>query len=405
MDGIFLTEITIEHVRHLRDIVIPLSSDMRKTLILTGQNGSGKTSVLQALGDFLRFTAKIPGDLNEKELIRFQVELTEQRMLHMASFDQELSPRQSLTKVIGISSKCTHWKKMKKSCQNGSFILDYFADEREIQVDISNHVEKVDFKSAYPMNDNPSRDFVKYMVDIKVRQALANMKEEGSRVAEIEDWFQRFQDVLRKLYNDPPLTLDFDIDTFRFTIHATNREPFDFNTMSMGYSAIFNIITDLIMRMEAKSPGHYNMEGIVLIDEIETHLHVELQKKIVPILTELFPNIQFIMTTHSPFVLQSAENAVIYDLEKRVLVRDGLANLPYEGIVEGYFGVDTLSAELKEKFQRYQELIQKKELTDGDYVEIDRLESYLDEIPHYLAPGWAAEYRRLKLEFSMREGA
>ena len=405
MDGIFLTEITIKHVRHLRDIVIPLSSDMRKTLILTGQNGSGKTSVLQSLRDFLRFTAKIPGDLNEKELIRFQVKLTEQRMLHMASFDQELSPRQSLTKVIGISSKCTHWKKMKKSCQNGSFILDYFADEREIQVDISNHVEKVDFKPAYPMNDNPSKDFVKYMVDIKVRQALANMKEEGSRVAEIEDWFQRFQDVLRKLYNDPDLTLDFNIDTFRFTIHAANREPFDFNTMSMGYSAIFNIITDLIMRMEAKSPGHYNMEGIVLIDEIETHLHVELQKKIVPILTELFPNIQFIMTTHSPFVLQSAENAVIYDLEKRVLVRDGMANLPYEGIVEGYFGVDTLSAELKEKFQRYQELIQKKELTDGDYVEIDRLESYLDEIPHYLAPGWAAEYRRLKLEFSMREGA
>ena len=105
MDGIFLTEITIKHVRHLRDIVIPLSSDMRKTLILTGQNGSGKTSVLQALGDFLRFTAKIPGDLNEKELIRFQVELTEQRMLHMASFDQELSPRLGFPPSVHIGRK------------------------------------------------------------------------------------------------------------------------------------------------------------------------------------------------------------------------------------------------------------------------------------------------------------
>ena len=42
---------------------------------------------------------------------------------------------------------------------------------------------------------------------------------------------------------------------------------------------------------------------------------MELQKEIVPILTELFPNIQFILTTHSPFILNSAKNAVVYDLE------------------------------------------------------------------------------------------
>ena len=42
-------------------------------------------------------------------------------------------------------------------------------------------------------------------------------------------------------------------------------DPFDFNTMSMGYSAVFDIICDLMMRMEGK---HYGLEGIVLIDEI-----------------------------------------------------------------------------------------------------------------------------------------
>ena len=153
-----------------------------------------------------------------------------------------------------------------------------------------------------------------------------------------------------------------------------------------------------MMRME--SQRRYDLEGIVLIDEVETHLHVELQKKIVPILTELFPNIQFIMTTHSPFVLNSAPNAVVYDLEKHMLVENGLTNLPYEGIVEGYFGADLLSQELREKFEKYRQLVQKSDLTDEDFVKAAELEMYLDEVPDYLALGIATEYSRLKLEFA-----
>ena len=171
--------------------------------------------------------------------------------------------------------------------------------------------------------------------------------------------------------------------------------------MSSGYAAIFEIINDLIMRMEAKSGlrTEFDMEGIVLVDEIETHLHLDLQKKILPTLTTLFPNIQFIITTHSPFILSSLDNAVIYDLQNRILVENGLENLPYEGIVEGYFKV---SEELREKFERYKDLVSKDELSDEEYEEMDKLEFYLDEIPDYLAKELASEYSRLKLEFSNR---
>ena len=100
-----------------------------------------------------------------------------------------------------------------------------------------------------------------------------------------------------------------------------------------------DIIADMMIRMEKITDKSFRfmLPGIVLIDEIETHLHLELQKKILRILTELFPNIQFIVSTHSPFVLNSLENAVIYDLENHTLVENGLANVPYDGIVEGYF--------------------------------------------------------------------
>ena len=141
-----------------------------------------------------------------------------------------------------------------------------------------------------------------------------------------------------------------------------------------------------------------------MIDEIETHLHLELQKKIMELLTIMFPNVQFIVSTHSPFILNSLENVVIYDLEQKTLVNSntGLSNIPYDGIVEGYFGASRLSDELADKFQRYKELAVKNNLTDDDIEEITQLEMYLDEIPDYLNLNITTEYQKIKLELSQR---
>ena len=160
---------------------------------------------------------------------------------------------------------------------------------------------------------------------------------------------------------------------------------------------MLDIVLDIMMRMqhETQRSFDYHLPGIVLIDEIETHLHLELQKTIIPLLTTIFPNIQFIMTSHSPFILNSLKNVVIYDLENHILVEDGLENVPYDGIVEGYFGADKLSNTLKEKFRRYKDLVTKKKLSDDELCEIAELELYLNEIPDYLALSIATEYQTL----------
>lgn len=48
--------------------------------------------------------------------------------------------------------------------------------------------------------------------------------------------------------------------------------------MSDGYSAVLSIITELILRMEVHNMGTYDLQGVVLIDELETHLHVDTKK-------------------------------------------------------------------------------------------------------------------------------
>ncbi len=116
------------------------------------------------------------------------------------------------------------------------------------------------------------------------------------------------------------------------------REPFRLvdNQLSDGFSSVLQLVSELLLRMEAVTAGSYEVSGIVLIDEIETHLHIKLQKAILPFLTDFFPNIQFIVTTHSPFVLTSLNDAVVFDLESKSR-RENMAPMSASTVVEEYF--------------------------------------------------------------------
>ena len=407
MENTFLTSVDIQKVRHLHDISIPLSDKERKHLILTGKNGSGKTSVLDALSDFLDFVVgdqfmlkdeilesmntykkSIPSGTSESEKLKRQEKESTMAYLH-----NKLNKWES-----GAVVSCPSFATLREKYQSGHFILAYYRADRLSEVEVSSTIENVQLKNQYALNETPGKKLVKYMVGMKATQAFAQQKGDTGRAAEIDSWFTRFENILKRIFDDPALKLDFDIENFQFHILQSNREPFDFNTMSSGYSAVFDIINDLMMRMERTKD--YSTEGVVLIDEIETHLHLQLQKEILPFLTELFSNIQFIVTSHSPFILNSIQNAVIYDLETQKLVADGLSNYPYDGIVEGYFQADILSDSLREKLKRYAALVKKPNLSDEDYAEIMELEQDLDEIPDFLSPEIASRYSQLKLELS-----
>lgn len=414
MEQTFFTSINIEKVRHLENVSIPLDKEKRKHLILTGKNGSGKTSVLETMVKYLENAVSPDGRSLEEVKSNYDywsgeikkltlLEDSEQNRKQIFDYKKQLKIwENALQKVsVGIYLECTSDTVLKEKYEQGNFVFAYYKAEREFRVEEYSNIEKIEFQKKYSITENPGAKLTKYLVDLKATQAFTK---DNAKTEKINKWFIIFENILKTIFEDENLELKFNDETFQFSICESGREPFDFNTMSSGYAAVFDIINDLIIRMEAQSGlrTEFDMEGVVLVDEIETHLHLELQKKILPILTKLFPNIQFIITTHSPFILSSLDNAVIYDLENKTLVENGLKNLPYEGIVEGYFKADKLSKELREKYERYKVLVSKDELSDEEYEEIDKLEFYLDEIPDYLAKELTAEYSRLKLEFSNR---
>ena len=146
--------------------------------------------------------------------------------------------------------------------------------------------------------------------------------------------------------------------------------------MSSGYSSILSIYADLLTKVELRSIAPNEIDGVVFIDEIDAHLHVSLQKKIFSFLDKAFPKVQFIVTTHSPFVVSSVNDAVIYDLSRLETI-DDLSLYSYESVVEGLFNVLPISEVLKGKIKEI------SKLTNSDSVDLIKLESLVSEVSQH----------------------
>jgi len=144
-----------------------------------------------------------------------------------------------------------------------------------------------------------------------------------------------------------------------------------------------------------------DLEGLVLIDEPEAHLHINLQKQILPKLIEIFPNIQFIVATHSPFVLSSISNAVIFDLEKKIRFEDA-SLLSYWGLAESYFDVNQYSIKAIELIDEYESLVNEKlegkELSANKFKRMMQLRTQFENLPSYFSKELSIKFNQIELK-------
>lgn len=158
--------------------------------------------------------------------------------------------------------------------------------------------------------------------------------------------------------------------------------------LSYGYQTTIAWVIDLAKRMFDRYPDLDNpLHGpaIVLVDEIDLHLHPEWQRKIIKYLSDLFPNTQFIVTAHSPLIVQSAENVNLIMLEKDD--ETGSINIRQQfGSFQGWT-VEEILRELmdmgeKTRSDRYLELMRQFEdgLLSEDYASVKSAYEELDKI-------------------------
>ncbi|MFL1907044.1 retron Ec78 anti-phage system effector ATPase PtuA [Plesiomonas shigelloides] len=134
--------------------------------------------------------------------------------------------------------------------------------------------------------------------------------------------------------------------------------------LSQGEKTVLALVGDLARRLTLLNPGLDNPldgNGIVLIDEIDLHLHPTWQQKILQRLTNVFPNIQFIVTTHSPLVCHTidAENILLLKDSKIFNAPNGVRGAVSSWVLKNLFFVDERPPEdeYTNALKRYEELV------------------------------------------------
>ena len=179
---------------------------------------------------------------------------------------------------------------------------------------------------------------------------------------------------------------DFELDDIALDFDDGERYPFGFQ--SDGQRSLTALAADIALRcvqlnphLKGEAPKVIN--GVVLIDELDLHLHPKWQRRIVGDLNSLFPKLQFVATTHSPFIVQSLDGQGLINLSHRGLLEKPKEPRSVEDISEETMGVDRpqrsrLFHQKEAAARRYYELLDR--LDDDDHQDIAKAKRELDEI-------------------------
>jgi len=173
-------------------------------------------------------------------------------------------------------------------------------------------------------------------------------------------------------------------------------QKFKFSQLSSGEKMMLSLVVDIARRLAIANPSLENKlegEGIVLIDEVDLHLHPQWQRKLLPALTHTFPNIQFIVTTHSPQVLSHVSKESVFLLEDnkisdREIYTEGRDS---NSILQDVFHVPKYAEEYEKELDEIYHLIDSydeknalellkklKEKRGDNDLEVMRMQSYID---------------------------
>ena len=199
-------------------------------------------------------------------------------------------------------------------------------------------------------------------------------------------------------------SISFDLDTHRLMLEFETEEgdgqKFAMDEMSDGYKNTLSMIGDIAYRMAVLNPmlGEQVLEktpGIVLIDEIDLHLHPQWQQTILSDLQAIFPNIQFIVSSHAPAVINSIsrekirilDNGKIYMPPAQTYGRDA------NSILREVMKVSERPVDIKQRMNLFYAYID-----EDNYEEADKILMELEEIVGTTDPDIAAARTSLDLE-------
>ncbi|MGN7713715.1 AAA family ATPase [Agrobacterium radiobacter] len=313
--------------------------------LVLGDNGGGKSSVLRALAISMLGPALQVSGFVAQRLVRRSLEAgpIEARLLVQAV-------RQSIDVAGPLETQ-------------NSFMPDTFIELRATLTRQSSELDRLNagdelsspFYEAFYDETSPAMFVVGYGATRFVEtgeysesrsrksrgqryQRVAGLFEDNVTLRPMQTWLprverrdeRRYFEVIELINSVLPKSIRFSgnrdeaDDQYLFDFNGL---PMPYSSLSDGYKAFIAWVTDLIGYMAEVTPAPMRLvelPGVVLVDEIDLHLHPEWQRSVVPTLAKAFPKLQFVLTSHSPLVASTVHRQNVYVTEADF---DGTARL------------------------------------------------------------------------------
>lgn len=373
----YLQNLTLKNFRCFESIDIPFHKNLS---VIVGTNGAGKTTILEgaaiALGTLFvaldgpkglgiekeqaHLKAYSVGSTNDVQP-QFPVEISAEASIDNAniSWARKLNTSKGQTTIKDASALIEIAKSYQARLRQGDTtlilpILAYYGTgrlwdyHREKQTDIfgtntrtNGYIDSLDGTANIKL-------MLSWFAKMTV-QKYQNQESGLGAIPELEAVYSAMEKCYNLITGSNDSKIQYNISTneldVAYTDKANQRMRISINQLSDGYKSTISLVADIAYRMAVLNPQLLGdvitqTDGIVLIDEVDLHLHPAWQQQILSDLTTIFPKVQFIVTTHAPAVVNTVnkenllilENLEVEDPTGEVYGKD--ANSILEGVMK-----------------------------------------------------------------------
>lgn len=392
----------------------------KNVVILLGDNGFGKTTILDAMATIMApYSAQFPG-IADYQLSDLDVHINRQgRRAKFLTVEAELSDNGIVMRSVRYrkgtqtppKANYEQMKQMAIAKKNAILagepnvelpLFAYYGTGRgQFQVPERRRGFQQAFErwDCYKSAINPETDFKRFfgwfdLMEDQERRDREKLRDFNYKSPVLNAVRRALSEIVTS-YRNPRI----ETRPLRFIMDRVDQDgsthELRIEQLSEGYKIVIAMVADLAARMAEANPdmnNPLNSTGIVLIDEVDLHLHPRWQRDILSQLTKVFPNIQFVVSTHSPvIVVGAAEIAQVINLNKinedENLIYDHtyISNVG-QVLLSDLFGLNYLySPEWDEKIEERNSLLSKQVLTEDEkkrLAELDEEMKGLTAIPN-----------------------
>lgn len=390
----YISQIQLKNVRCCQDLQLSFDGKPGSFLVI-GDNGDGKSTVLSSIAMGLcdetsaaALHRDLPGDLvrngQDKALIRVTIRSSKYTYYRIETTIKSLKAFEQISQKV-FKWRGKKWIKLKQNefPWEKIFVSGYGAGIRTEGTADYQYYIPVD--AVYPLfkYDMPLQN-----PELALRRILNEAWEKGRGTKENYNREKRMRDYILIEILKTVLNLGTKDRVLLSTIGLEVKSPrwgqIELSALGDGYKAITTCTLDLFswwmlyLKLHRKSIySNRNIAGIVIIDEMEQHLHPLWQLKIIQLLRTTFPQIQFIIATHSPLVISGCKDTPIYQLHQGKCIKKSAYGWLPEDVYREIMGLRDMRPELvRENIERFEKLHLKslrKDILKKEKAELRRL--------------------------------